>query len=209
LYNDLLTFREIKKPKKILDLLGLLAHQIGAEVNIEEVAQNLLLNRQTVEKYLDVLEKMFVLVNLRGFSRNLRKEISKTSKYYFTDVGIRNAVIRNFNPLNLRSDTGGLFENFCVIERMKALANRRKCANFYFWRTYDQKEIDLVEERDEKLRTFEFKHGSAKISKAARREFAETYPRSEFAIITPENLPAFTMQKKSATGKPRKFSSIN
>ena len=191
LHNDLLTFREIRKPKKILDLLALLAHQIGSEACLDELARNLFLDWQTVEKYLDVLEKMFVIINLRGLSRNLRKEISKTSKYYFYDVGVRNAIIRNFNPLSLRNDVGGLFENFCILERMKFLANQRKFANFYFWRTYDQKEIDLIEERDGKLRAFEFKYGPVKISKATQREFLETYPGSEFEVVTPENLLTF------------------
>lgn len=191
LYNDLLTFKEIKKPKKILDLLALLAHQVGSEVKIEELSQNLLLNRETVEKYLDVLEKMFVLVNLRGFSRNLRKEISKTSKYYFTDLGLRNAVIRNFNPLNLRGDIGGLFENFCVIERMKRILNQRESANWYFWRTYDQKEIDLVEERGGKLLTFEFKYSPTKGLGSAAKEFMKTYENSSFSLVNPENIESF------------------
>lgn len=188
LYNDLLSFNEIKKPKKILDLLSLLALQIGNEVNIWELSKQLLLDRQTVEKYLDVLEKMFIVINLRGFSRNLRKEITKTSKYYFVDLGLRNALIRNFNPLRLRGDVGGLFENFCVIERMKALSNQRKHANFYFWRTYDQKEIDLIEERDGKLNAFEFKFGDGKIPQATKKEFLHTYPDSTLTLINTENI---------------------
>ncbi len=191
LYNDLLTFKEIKKPKKILDLLGLLAHQIGNEVNIHELSQNLLLDWQTVEKYLDVLEKMFIVVNLRGLSRNLRKEISKTSKYYFMDLGLRNAVIRNFNPVNLRGDVGPMFENFCVIERMKSLANKRESANWYFWRTYDQKEIDLVEERGGKLKAFEFKYTKTKSRGSAAREFMTTYENSSFLQINNDNLESF------------------
>ncbi|MEK7544076.1 MAG: ATP-binding protein [Patescibacteria group bacterium] len=188
LYNDLLSFNEIKKPKKILDLLSLLALQIGNEVNIWELSKQLLLDRQTVEKYLDVLEKMFIVINLRGFSRNLRKEITKTSKYYFVDLGLRNALIRNFNPLRLRGDVGGLFENFCVIERMKALSNQRKHANFYFWRTYDQKEIDLIEERDGKLNAFAFKFGDGKIPQATKKEFLHTYPDSTLTLINTENI---------------------
>ena len=191
LYNDLLVFKDIKKPKKILDLLGLLAFQIGSEVNIEELARNLLLNRETVEKYLDVLEKMFVVVNLRGFSRNLRKEITKTSKYYFVDLGLRNAIIRNFNTFDLRNDIGACYENFCMIERMKFLGNQKKHASFSFWRTYDQKEIDLIEEKDGKLSAFEFKYGDARLSRAAKNEFLETYENSTFEVITPENLGKF------------------
>lgn len=191
LYNDLLTFHEIKKPKKILDLLSLLALQIGSEVNIWELSKQLLLDRQTVEKYLDILEKMFIVINLRGFSRNLRKEITKTSKYYFVDLGLRNALIRNFNPLHLRNDVGGLFENFCVIERIKILSNQRKPANFYFWRTYDQKEIDFIEERDGILRAFEFKFGDGTIPGATQKEFLKTYPQSELRLINKKNIADF------------------
>lgn len=191
LYNDLLTFHEIKKPKKILDLLSLLALQIGSEVNIWELSKQLLLDRQTVEKYLDVLEKMFIVINLRGFSRNLRKEITKTSKYYFVDLGLRNALIRNFNPLNLRDDVSGLFENFCVIERIKSLSNQRKPANFYFWRTYDQKEIDLIEERDGMLRAFEFKFGDGIIPQATQKEFRKTYPQSDLQLVNQKNIEKF------------------
>lgn len=192
LYQDLLSFEGIRKPKKIIDLLSLLAFQIGSEVSIQELSQNLSLSNIIVEKYLDVLEKMFIVINLRGFSRNLRKEVTKTSKYYFVDLGLRNALIRNFNPLNLRNDVGGLFENFCVIERMKALSNKRKSANYYFWRTYDQKEIDLIEERDGKLRAVEFKFSpKQKVRKSISEEFKKTYAKSTFESVSPETLEKF------------------
>ncbi len=190
LYNDLLSFGEIKKPKKILDLLSLLALQIGSEVNIRELSDKLLLDRQTVEKYLDVLEKMFIVINLRGFNRNLRKEISKTSKYYFVDLGLRNALIRNFNSLELRSDSGAMFENFAFIERVKVMANRKDYANWYFWRTYDQKEIDLIEEKDGKLRAIEFKLSKSKTGSAGK-EFCRNYQASRYEIINPESLMNF------------------
>ena len=119
LYRDILTISKIKKPKKIIDLLILLALQIGSEVSVSELAQNTNLTQSTVENYLDVLEKMFVIFNIRGFSRNLRKEISKTSKYYFFDMGVRNALIRNFNPLSLRGDAGAMFENWVISEKIK------------------------------------------------------------------------------------------
>lgn len=185
LYKDILSFENIRKPKKIIDLLSLLALQIGNEVSIQELAQNLSVSKIIVEKYLDLLEKMFIIINLRGFSRNLRKEISKTSKYYFVDLGLRNALIRNFNPLSLRSDKGAMFENFCIIERIKSFANIRQAANFYFWRTYDQKEIDLIEERQGKLFGFEFKYSKVKIK--FPKEFLQTYPNSQIDIITQEN----------------------
>ena len=186
LYKDILILESIKKPKKILDLLALLAFQIGRQVSIAELARNLQLTQVTVEKYLDALEKMFVLINLRGFSRNLRKEITKTSKYYFMDLGLRNALIRNFNPLDLRSDAGELFENWFIVERMKATSNSGKHANFYFWRTYDQKEIDLVEERDGKLFGYECKWSANKIPKAPK-EWLESYSNASYQIVNRDN----------------------
>jgi len=191
LYQDLLSFEGIRKPKKIIDLLQLLAFQIGSEVSIQELSQNLSLSKIVVEKYLDVLEKMFIIINIRGFSRNLRKEISKTSKYYFTDLGLRNAIIRNFNPLKFRTDAGALFENFGILERIKLLSNTKKHANFYFWRTYDQKEIDFIEERNGKLHAFEFKFGDGKIPRATKKEFLETYPQSGLKLINRENIEKF------------------
>jgi len=188
LYQDLLSFEDIKKPKKILDLLSLLSLQLGSEVRLDELSRNLSLHRSTIEKYLDILEKMFIIINIRGFSRNLRKEISKTSKYYFTDLGLRNAIIRNFNPLKLRADGGALFENFGILERIKFLSNMKKHASFYFWRTYDQKEIDLIEEKDGKLNAFKFKFGDGKIPTATKSEFLKTYPQSEFKLINKENI---------------------
>lgn len=192
LYKDILAFETVRKPKKIIDLLSLLALQIGNEVSVLELSENLSLSKIIVEKYLDILEKMFVIVNLRGFSRNLRKEISKTSKYYFVDLGLRNALIRGFNPTNLRNDTGAMFENLCIIERMKVFANKRSFANFYFWRTYTQQEIDLIEEREGKLFAYEFKW-STKPTKtgAALRTFSNTYPNSTYTYVNPTGLEQF------------------
>lgn len=186
LYKDILTFETVRKPRKVIDLLSLLALQIGSEVSIPELAQNLSLSRIIVEKYLDLLEKMFVIINVRGFSRNLRKEISKTSKYYFVDLGLRNALIQNFNLLKIRSDTGAMFENFCIIERIKAMENRQQAANYYFWRTYDQKEIDLVEERKGKLFTYEFKWSTkVKTAGSGVHEFLQTYKESIHTQVNP------------------------
>lgn len=186
LYKDILSFETVRKPKKVIDLLSLLALQIGSEVSVAELAQHVALSKPIIEKYLDLLEKMFIIVNLRGFSRNLRKEIYKMPKYYFWDLGLRNALIRNFNPMNIRADAGALFENFCIIERFKALANARKFANFYFWRTYDKKEIDLIEEREGNLFGYEFKM-SIKKTPLAPHEFIDTYPNASFSVITPKN----------------------
>ena len=191
LYRDILTFEQVRKPKKVIDLLSLLALQIGSEVSTAELASHLSMSKLVVEKYLDLLEKMFVIVNLRGFSRNLRKEISKTSKYYFVDMGFRNALIRNFNPLGIRSDVGALFENYAVIERMKMFSHQRRYANFYFWRTYDQKEIDLIEERQGELWAYEFKWKEGEANQKAASEFTTAYANSRFQLVTPSNFGEF------------------
>lgn len=185
LSKDILMFANIKKPKKVIDLLTLLALQISREVSIPELAQNLSLNQLTVNKYLEILEKMFVIINLRGFSRNLRKEISKTSKYYFTDVGVRNALIRNFNLLNVRSDAGELFENFFIMEKIKKANYQNQPANFYFWRTYDQKKIDLIEERDGKLVGYECKWRKKNIKAPA--DWLKTYNNASYNLIDKNN----------------------
>ena len=185
LYKDLLNFGGIKKPDKIVNLLRLLAFQIGGEVSIAELGSNLALDRVTVEKYLDLLEKSFVIFKVYGFSRNLRKEIVKTSRYYFFDNGVRNALIENFNVLKLRNDIGQLWENFLAVERRKYHQYRGIRTNSYFWRTYDQKEIDLIEERGGKLYGFEFKWGKGKVK--LPKDFLETYSNSEFKIINKEN----------------------
>jgi predicted AAA+ superfamily ATPase len=158
-------------------------------VSISELAKNLVLSQKAVESYLDILEKMFIVVNLRGFSRNLRKEISKTSKYYFMDLGIRNALIRNFNPLKFRSDKGELFENWFVIEKIKTAEIFDRPANFYFWRTYSQQEIDLIEEREGKLFGYEIKWGDK--NPKAPREWLKTYKNSSFEVVNRENYSGF------------------
>lgn len=191
LYRDILAFEQVKKPKKALDLLTLLALQIGSEVSTSELASHLSISKPVVEKYLDLLEKMFVIVNLRGFSRNLRKEVSKASKYYFVDMGFRNALIRNFNPLSLRADTGVMFENFAIIERMKKYLHQRQFANFYFWRTYDQKEIDLIEERQGELQAFEFKWKDGQGNQKAANEFTSAYENSRYQVVTPAVFDGF------------------
>jgi len=186
LYKDILSFGEIRKPGKVMDLLSLLALQIGQEVSIAELSQNLSINQKSVLNYLDLLEKMFVIFNLRGFSRNLRKEISKTSKYYFYDIGLRNAVIKNFNQLNLRTDSGALFENWFIAEKIKLAEYAKKPANFYFWRTYDQKEIDLIEESNGRLLAYECKFSTSK-QPVAPKDFMSAYSNAEFIGINTEN----------------------
>ena len=186
LHKDILTFENIRKPKKIIDLLSLLALQIGKEVSIAELARNLVISQKAVQNYLDVLEKMFVIINIRGFSRNLRKEIAKTSKYYFMDTGLRNALLRNFNNLKMRGDSGELFENWFIVEKIKQANNTRQFSNFYFWRTYDKKEIDLIQEKEGKLTGYECKFSDKKQPNAPKEWFS-TYPQSEFKIVNPNN----------------------
>lgn len=190
LYRDLLELDGLRRADKLVDLLRLLAFQIGQEVSLTELASSLALNRQTVERYLDLLEKVFVIFKVRGFSRNLRKEISKNSRYYFYDNGVRNSLIQNFNPLSLRNDVGQLWENFLMVERRKVLSYSTRSANTYFWRTYDQKEIDYIEESGGRLLAFEFKW-KGELRKAVRREFLAAYPHAEVQTITPENFEDF------------------
>lgn len=186
LYRDVLEFEQIKKPKKVVDLLTLLAHQIGKEVAISELSKSLGLSQKTVENYLDILEKMFVLVNIRGFSRNLRKEVTKTSRYYFVDVGLRNALIRSFVPISVRNDAGELFENWFVMERIKMANNHRRFTGFYFWRTYDQQEIDLVEDLNGRLLGFECKWSPRSRVKVPK-DWLQCYPEAGFLAVTSEN----------------------
>jgi uncharacterized protein len=186
LYRDVLEFEQIKKPRKVVDLLTLLAHQIGKEVAISALSKSLGLSQKTVQNYLDILEKMFVLVNIRGFSRNLRKEVTKTSRYYFVDVGVRNALIRSFVPISVRSDVGELFENWFVMERIKRANNHRRFTGFYFWRTYDQHEIDLVEDLDGRLLGFECKW-SPKSRAKVPKDWLQGYPEAGFMVVTREN----------------------
>lgn len=191
LYRDILELEGIRRADKIVDLLRLLAFQIGQEVSIAELATSLALNRLTVERYLDLLEKVFVVFKVNGFSRNLRKEVTKNSRFYFFDNGVRNSLIQNFNPLALRNDVGQLWENYLVMERRKTNQLAGRAVNAYFWRTYDQKEIDSIEERGGKLYGYEFKWQNSDVRRAVRREFLENYPNSEIATIHQENFEEF------------------
>jgi len=184
LLKDILELDRVKSSKVLLDLLRLLAFQIGKEVSLRELAAQLGIDYKTVARYIDLLEKSFVLYNLRGYSRNLRKEITKKSKYYFYDNGIRNGIISNFNVLPRRGDIGPLWENFLVSERAKLQAYKPIRSNNYFWRTWDHKEIDFIEEREGMLYGFEFKWGAKKIT--APRDWLEAYPESVFTVIDRE-----------------------
>lgn len=191
LYRDILEMEGLRRADKIVDLLRLLAYQVGQEVSTTELATNLALNRSTVERYLDLLEKVFVIFKVHGFSRNLRKEVVKNSRIYFYDNGVRNSLIQNFNPLALRNDVGQLWENFLVMERRKANQLAGRNVNSYFWRTYDQKEIDCIEEHGGKLYGYEFKWQTSEIRRAVRNEFMEAYPNSELMTVSQGNFEEF------------------
>ena len=185
LFKDILELENIRNPSKLSDLLKLLAFQIGHEVSLTELGNNLGISKQSVERYLDLLEKTFIIKRVGGFSRNLRKEIVKSSRYYFWDNGVRNALINNFNPINQRNDLGMLWENFLFMERLKTKHYKRIFSNDYFWRTYDQQEIDLVEERDGNLFGYEFKYSPRKIK--APKAWEKAYPESSFQVVSKDN----------------------
>jgi len=192
LYKDILQFEKIKRSNLLMNLLRALALQLGNEISYNELANMLGENVHTIKRYLELLEKSFVIFRLSSFSRNLRKEIGKGQKIYFYDLGIRNSLIQNFNPIALRNDIGGLWENFCILERMKSNHNKRRFINTYFWRTYDQKEIDYIEEEGGKLKAFEFKF-NPKAKTKVPKEFLETYHESEFKTIHNNNYWDFVM----------------
>lgn len=181
---------DIKRPKLLLDILKLLAFQAGSLVSFSEIGRQLGIDTKTVIRYIDLLEWSFVIFRLTGFSRNLRKEIAKKQKIYFTDNGIRNAVIAQYQDLNLRNDQGQLWENFLMSERKKYLDYRLMHGNLYFWRTYDGKETDLVEERDGQLTTFEMKWNKHKKT-SIPVDWKETYPKSNINIVHPDNYHEF------------------
>ena len=189
LYKDILALANLRYPEKLRQLLKLLAFQIGNLVSIQELAQSLSLNRDTILHYLDLLEKAFVIFRLGGFSRNLRKEVVKMDKIYFQDLGIRNALIGNFNSLTIRNDKGALWENFLITERRKQVEYDRKFGASYFWRTYTGAELDYVEERDGQLFGYEFKW---KRSKARPPESWEnTYPQAQYQLVNQDNFIPF------------------
>lgn len=185
LYKDILELEGLRHSHKIVRLLQLLAFQIGNKVSFNELAGQIGMSKNTAEKYLDLLEKSFVIYKMMGFSRNLRKEISKNPRYYFYDNGIRNALINNLNPLSMRDDIGKLWENYIMIERMKKKEYLNISSSDYFWRTYTQQEIDLIEERSGALYAYEIKW-NIKVPKVPK-EWRENYKKSEFQVINKEN----------------------
>lgn len=190
LYKDLLSYNGIRKPDMLARLLQALAIQVGEQVSYNELSRLLGIDRATVENYIDLLEKCFVIFRLPSYSGNLRTELRHNRKIYFYDNGIRNAILSNFAPLNLRTDTGALWENLMLSERIKHNAYRQSYARLYFWRTQAQAEIDFVEIEDDRMQAYEFKYNPTR-SHRAPKSFSDTYPAASFQVITPDNYPAF------------------
>ncbi len=192
LYKDLFDFQDIRRPEIIEQLLQALALQLGSEVSINELSQFLGIDNATVSRYIDLLEKSYVIFNLRSFSRNIRNELKKSRKIYFYDNGVRNALISNFKSLGLRSDIGALWENYLISERYKRINYSRSYTNIYFWRTTQQQEIDYIEEIDGQLNCFEFKWNEKKKSNLTST-FSNAYPDSTFQVINRSNYSDFLL----------------
>jgi hypothetical protein len=192
LYKDIFTFQEIRRPETVFKLLESLALQVCSEVSYNELSRQVGADKITVQRYIDLLEKSFVIFRLRSFSRNLRNELKKSTKVYFWDNGIRNAVINNFSVLNLRTDKGALWENFLVSERIKYNLNNNIWARSYFWRTLQKQEIDYMEEESGKIKGYEFKW-NPRAKKSAPQSFLNSY-QAPVSIISPENYTEFLTQ---------------
>lgn len=185
LFKDILAFETVRNPQKLKDLLSLIALQIGSEVSLDELSRNLGISKNTVERYLDLLHRVFVIYPRRGYSKNLRKEIAKSKRWYFYDNGIRNYLAGNLQPLALRQDIGMLWENYFMAERLKRNEYMERQVQSFFWRTYDQQEIDLVELENEQLDAFEckWKQQKEKIPVA----FAQAYPTASYTQVHQDN----------------------
>ena len=193
LYKDILSFESINKPDKIVRLLKALAFQIGSQVSYNEVAQLVGLDSKTVERYIDILEKSYIIFRLGSFSRNLRNELKASRKIYFWDLGIRNLLIGNLAQVENRTDAGALWENFVIAERLKRNSYNGSFAQYWFWRTQQQKEIDYLEEVNGQLDAYEFKWNDKKANVRVPEPFTKTYPEARFHVITPKNADEFLL----------------
>ena len=192
LYKDVLAFGGVKKSSKLTLLLQALAFQVGSQISYSELSRTVGIDAKTVETYIDILEKAYIIFRLSSFSRNLRTELKHSKKVYFYDNGVRNAVISNFSPVQQRTDIGALWENFVISERLKRNEYKQHFCNRYFWRTHSQKEIDYIEEYDGKLHTYEFKYNPRKAA-SLPKDFGATYPECTFSEITPSNMEEFLL----------------
>lgn len=193
LYKDILAIEGVNKPDKLVRLLKALAFQIGSQVSYNEVGQLVGLDSKTVERYVGILEKSYIIFRLGSFSRNLRNELKQSRKIYFWDSGVRNAIIGNLAQVENRADTGALWENFVIAERMKRISYNGSLAQSWFWRTQQQKEIDYLEEEDGVLRAYEFKWNDKKAESRVPDAFAKAYPEARFQVVTPKNVDAFLL----------------
>ncbi len=190
LYKDIFSFQDVRKPEIVEQLLLALALQVGSEVSFNELGRLLGLNSITVQRYIDLLEKSYVVFHLRSFSRNVRSELKKSRKVYFYDNGVRNALIGDYKPLALRTDTGALWENYVISERMKHNAYNGFYGKSYFWRTQQQQEVDYLEDYDGVLHAYEFKWNPRRQARLTET-FAKGYPDHTFTVVTPENYQDF------------------
>ena len=193
LYKDILSLESINKPDQLIRLLKALALQIGSQVSYNEVGNLVGLDSKTVERYIDILEKSFIIFRLVSYSRNHRNELKASRKIYFWDLGIRNAVIGNLAQIENRTDTGELWENFAIAERLKKITYANSFAQCYFWRTRQQHEIDYLEEEDGHLSAFEFKWNDRKAKAKCPESFKTAYPDATFKVITPKNIEEFLL----------------
>lgn len=189
LFRDVLRFDNIRRPDILVNLLKAIALQLSNEVSFRELSNLLKVSVETVQRYLRLLEQSFVLFSLNSFSRNMRNELARSKKYYFYDIGIRNSLIQNYVFPENRIDIGALWENFCIVERLKYNQANDRRVNMYFWRTYQQKEIDLIEESEGKLSAFEFKWGKSNVY--APKDFLKNYPEATYEVVTPGRLFEF------------------
>ena len=190
LYKDIFSFQDVRKPEIIEQLLQAIALQVGSEVSFNELGRLLGLTSITVQRYIDLLEKSYVLFHLRSFSRNVRSELKKSRKIYFYDNGVRNALLGDYKPLALRNDTGALWENYIISERMKHNAYSGYYGKSYFWRTQQQQEVDYIEDYDGVLHAYEFKWSGTKQPRLTE-VFSKNYPEHTFAVINPDNYQGF------------------
>lgn len=195
LYKDVFEFQDIRKPALIEKLVQALALQVGSEVSFNELGNLLGIDSVTVQRYVDLLEKAYIIFHLHSFSRNVRNELKKSIKIYFYDNGVRNAVISNFSPCDFRSDIGMLWENFLISERVKNNAFHNRKANYYFWRTTQKQEIDFIEETEGKISAFEFKYNPKKSNAKCPLTFSKNYPEIPYSVITKENYFSFLTEE--------------
>ena len=193
LYKDILSYSYIRKPEVLDKLVQALALQVGSEVNYSELAQIVNVDKNTISKYIDILQKGYIIFKLGSFSRNVRNEIKTNKKIYFYDNGVRNMVIGNFNPIELRTDKGALWENFLISERMKQIEYKQSLSRIYFWMTKQQQEVDFVEENGGKIAGYEFKWNKKKISNLPKT-FIEAY-NAESNVIDKNNFREFVIIK--------------